>query len=336
MENCLVSFGANIGDAAGTIRDAAKELEKLTSSAGGCTFQLSRLFRTPPVGGPSGQPPFINAVAAIHTSLSPWQLWSAVRQVEQQFGRQRNLRWEARKLDLDILLFGQERIWTPQLKIPHPRMCMRRFILMPACDVAADWIDPVSRSSIFELSSRLKSGPASLCLIGHQHSAATSILAEAARQAKATWLRPESNCDAIKNPDQSRVHRNASRWVQFVPRPASEDSSKSTSGENFGNYLNNSFHQVSDAEPCLAVCLAEPEPAPSEHSNGLQGKEAAWEDVYRNLATRLNLLASSPNRPPPLEYVGGRYLLPADDLDWATHELVAALDAMDCPVEPLE
>jgi 2-amino-4-hydroxy-6-hydroxymethyldihydropteridine diphosphokinase len=153
MHRCLISFGANIGDAKSTVLYASQLLGQMLPS--GDSVQLSRLYQTPPVGGPAGQSQFINAVAAIRTQLSPWEVWHVIRSIENQLGRERQRRWEARRIDLDILLYDDRLIWTPQLKIPHPRMCMRSFILKPALDVAADWLDPVSQMTIQQLNDNL-------------------------------------------------------------------------------------------------------------------------------------------------------------------------------------
>lgn len=287
MSRCLVSFGANLGDPLETIQKAAEFLQ-LQIGCPPTSFRLSNFYRTPPVGGPSGQPPFVNAVAAIETSKNAWELWEAVRNTESEFGRSRNQRWEARKIDLDILLFDSLRIWTPQLKIPHPRMCMRRFILTPAAEVAADWNDPVTDWSIGRLAANLQGGQGNLVFVTQDEFLGANVLEDAARKAMAQWrkwpLIPEAT------PERNR-------WVSLV-----------AAGQ---------FHQPPQAR--LTVF------ASSKQSEG-----AAWEDRDRQLARDLGLDAGGSTMH---RLDGPRYLLPIDDLDWAAHELVAALDAMDCPVE---
>ncbi len=166
MPRCLISFGANLGVPAITIRQAAEQIEQMLGSRLHAS-QMSRLVRTPAVGGPSGQPPFVNAVAALEVTgdTTAWDLWHIVREVEHRLGRVRQERWEARRIDVDVLLFDDQRVWTPQFKLPHPRMIMRRFILEPACDVAAEWLEPVSGWSIRQLAAWLTRWPASVVLI---------------------------------------------------------------------------------------------------------------------------------------------------------------------------
>lgn len=297
MSRCLVSFGANLGDAAQTIQAAAHLLRERLGLEDR-HYHLSRLFKTPPVGGPAGQPPFVNAVAAIETDRSEWQVWAVIRELEMHFGRERNQRWEARKLDLDILLYDNHRIWTPHLKIPHPRMCMRRFILLPACDVAANWLDPVSNLSLQTLASNLQNQPANLCLVSTSTGSATNILAEVARLSGAQWS------SSSKQHIDAPVNLSVGRWVEML------------ASSNLGT-LSNSMATN------LWVFLA----AKTE----LDG--VAWEDYHRNTAAKLNLIPGSTGAPWNLP--GARYLLASDDTDWAVHELVAALEAMDCPVEAL-
>ncbi len=310
MPRCLISLGANLGDALATIQQAARELGQLI----GCSptdCQLSRFFHTPPVGGPPGQPPFVNAVLALTTLHSPWEVWQAVRDVEQHFGRRRVRRWEARPIDLDILLYDDVRIWTPQFKIPHPRMCMRRFILEPAMDVAADWIDPVSKWSVQQLAQRLRASRANLLVFGDWRS--QTLLAQVAQGAVASWCNfqpqtpvPESSTadppplTAIEGPSQSR-------WVGWLPM----DCLKQRVGKI----------EILPA-PKLIVFLADMDADSS----------AQWEDLHAGLARSLNLKIQ--HEPvPSWSLDGARYLLATHDQQWAVHEMIAALEAMDCPVE---
>ncbi len=299
MGRSLVSLGANIGDPLATIQQVAAELRQQI----GCPadqFRLSRMFRTPPVGGPSGQPPFVNAVAAIEADIDPWELWAIVRRLEHQFGRERNLRWEARKIDLDILLCNHQKVWTPHLKIPHPRMCMRRFILVPAADVAADWTDPVTGQTIEQLASRLQTGPASLALVSSHQASALKLLEKAARLSVAVWHESAAgDFDGVSDV----ASRHATRWVAFVP---------------FDELANSTVLPVAK----LSVFLGEPTPT----------ADIAWEDFHRQLAVKLNLVPAAVGA---LPLSMPRYLLAAEHSDWAVHELVAALEAMDCPVEAI-
>ena len=153
MPRTLISLGANLGSVRESMR-AAKRL--LADSFGSSNLSLSQLYRTPPVGGPGGQGDFLNAVAAIETDRSIWAVWEIIKSIESTLGRQRQLRWEARRIDIDLLLYDQQRIWTPHLKVPHPRMCMRTFVILPAFEIAPDWIEPVTGWSIANLKDHLQ------------------------------------------------------------------------------------------------------------------------------------------------------------------------------------
>lgn len=105
----------------------------------------SRLYRTAPVGGPEGQPEYLNAVVELRPAPAyrdPRALLAALHDLEAHFGRRRRVRWEARHLDLDLLALGDEVRDEPGLQLPHPRMMERAFVLTPLLDVAPRWRDP--------------------------------------------------------------------------------------------------------------------------------------------------------------------------------------------------
>ena len=153
MPRTLISLGANLGNVRESML-AAKRL--LADSFGSANLILSQLYRTPAIGGPDGQGDFLNAVVAIQTDQSIWEVWETIKAIEFTLGRQRQLRWEARRIDVDLLLYDQQRIWTPHLKIPHPRMCMRTFVVLPAFEIVPDWIEPVTGWSISKLKDHLQ------------------------------------------------------------------------------------------------------------------------------------------------------------------------------------
>lgn len=128
----FVGLGANLADPRNQVEQAFAALEKLPDSR---LLARSRCYRTRPVG-PQDQPAFINAVAALETRLDPLALLAALQQIELAQGRRRDgERWGPRTLDLDLLLFGDQRRQLPQLKVPHPRMTERAFVLVPLQDL---------------------------------------------------------------------------------------------------------------------------------------------------------------------------------------------------------
>ena len=99
---------------------------------------------------------YLNAVAELATTLTAHELLSALQSIEARFGRERDVRWGPRTLDLDLLIFGEVVASEPELELPHPRMTERRFVLEPLAEIAPELIVPVSGLTIAELLSRLK------------------------------------------------------------------------------------------------------------------------------------------------------------------------------------
>lgn len=131
-----IGLGANLGDAAGTLRAA---LSAIAALPGTTLVAASPLYLTP-AWGMQTQPDFINAAARLDTALEAPALLAALLQIERQFGRQRSgaQRWGPRTLDLDLLLYGDAVIELPGLQVPHPRLHERAFALVPLADVAPE------------------------------------------------------------------------------------------------------------------------------------------------------------------------------------------------------
>lgn len=126
-----VALGANLGNAEQALRQALAALEGIP---GARVQRASSLYRTAPVDA-SG-PDYLNAVAEIATTLTAPALLDALQAIEQAAGRERPYRNAPRTLDLDLLLYGQARIDSPRLTLPHPRMGERAFVLVPLAEIA--------------------------------------------------------------------------------------------------------------------------------------------------------------------------------------------------------
>lgn len=132
-----VALGANLGDARQTVKDSLLALGQLPGTE--CTGQ-SRLYRTAPHEAQG--PDFINAVARLSTRLRAPDLLDALQALEKDAGRLRPYPNAPRTLDLDVLLYGDARIDSPRLTVPHPRLWGRAFVLYPLADVAPDRVKP--------------------------------------------------------------------------------------------------------------------------------------------------------------------------------------------------
>ena len=129
----FLGLGANLGDAAHTLRAAVQAL--CAQSELQCVA-CSPLYRTAPID--AGGPDYLNAVLAVHTRLSPAHLLLRLHALENDAGRARPYRNAPRTLDLDLLLYGDVRSAEPALMLPHPRMGQRAFVLRPLHDVAPE------------------------------------------------------------------------------------------------------------------------------------------------------------------------------------------------------
>jgi len=129
-----IGIGANLGDARANVLDAIERLARLPE---GRLVRASSLYRTDPID--SSGDDYVNAVACIDTTLAPHALLAALHGIEQAHGRERPYRNAPRTLDLDLLLYGDERIAdAPTLIVPHPRMHERAFVLVPLAELARD------------------------------------------------------------------------------------------------------------------------------------------------------------------------------------------------------
>ena len=135
--DCVVGLGSNVGDRAGHLKAAVVMLARL-----GTVAALSDVYETAAVGGPS-QPAYLNAAARLETGLGPRDLLEALQRVECAEGRVRREHWGPRTLDLDLLWIGGLAVFSPVLTVPHPRLAVRAFALVPMLDVAPDAVDPV-------------------------------------------------------------------------------------------------------------------------------------------------------------------------------------------------
>jgi 2-amino-4-hydroxy-6-hydroxymethyldihydropteridine diphosphokinase len=149
-----IAIGTNLGDRSAHLAFAVDQLSRLLDE-----IRVSAAIETAPEGVPDAQPPFLNATAVGFTTLTPRALLDALLEIERRDGRERPYRYAARTLDLDLILFGEQVVNEEGLEVPHPRFRERRFVLAPLAEIAGDWRDPVTGSTISALLRSLPAGP---------------------------------------------------------------------------------------------------------------------------------------------------------------------------------
>lgn len=134
MTLAYVGLGANLDDPRRQLEQAFRDIDRIEGTR---VMRRSSLYRSAPLGY-ADQPDFVNAVAQLETALPARALLSELQAIEARHGRRRSFANAPRPLDLDLLLFGEERIASPELTLPHPRMHERAFVLMPLIEIAPE------------------------------------------------------------------------------------------------------------------------------------------------------------------------------------------------------
>jgi len=162
MSRCWIALGGNQGSVSETFRRAAELLHR---TPGITVTQVSQLYTTAPVGADAGGE-FLNAAAELQSTLSPFDLLVRLQDVETQLGRTRTVHWGPRTLDLDLLLYADQKVSTPTLTVPHPHLWYRRFVLDPLVEIAPDVVHCGHGLPIAQLRERLLSRPLNCVLLG--------------------------------------------------------------------------------------------------------------------------------------------------------------------------
>ncbi|MEM6978230.1 MAG: 2-amino-4-hydroxy-6-hydroxymethyldihydropteridine diphosphokinase [Planctomycetota bacterium] len=324
---CLISLGSNLGDRHAIMADAAAAISQANVDGvplvGQCEsiefspdsgsvatvvrnerrigLRTSRLYQTPAIGGPGGQSPFLNAVAAFATDIPASAVLDILQAIESDLGRQRRVRWGARVIDLDVVLHGRLEGQSTAgrrgliggrgpagssraLVVPHPRYTARKFVLTPACDVAADFCDPRFGWTIGELNQHLDADVPSVALTGGDEAIRMQLCHQLADRHQITIL-PES-ARGIAPPDLRTA------YVSPVVPACLRDSPVPVADESRPPRL-----------PRLIVRIQRTTPAdrwPAPHQ--------IW----------------------PCGWRWPEYRLEVDDLAWAVDEIASALDSMRC------
>jgi 2-amino-4-hydroxy-6-hydroxymethyldihydropteridine diphosphokinase len=177
-------------------------------------LQTSRFHESKPVGGPAGQPAFLNGACLLETELPPQDLLNTLQAVENTLERQRDIRWGPRTVDLDLLLYDSLEINREDLTVPHPRMTTRRFVLEPCVEIAPDFVHPASGCSVRDLLENISPTHRRISICGVPGSGAAEV---ANTLADATIARVIHGCVALAQTMADDCHR----YRRFLERPTS-------------------------------------------------------------------------------------------------------------------
>ena len=172
MALALVGIGSNIGARSAQLDEAVALLGQTENIQ---LRAVSRWHETLPIGGPPGQGPFLNGALLLETSLGPEPLFKILMEIENRLGRQREVRWQARTVDLDLLVYDNLMIELPALSIPHPRFAYRKFVIEPAAEIAPDLVHPVIGWTMARLRDHLRHAKPYVAIAGRAKSSKTRL-----------------------------------------------------------------------------------------------------------------------------------------------------------------
>ncbi|MFM8496482.1 MAG: 2-amino-4-hydroxy-6-hydroxymethyldihydropteridine diphosphokinase [Planctomycetia bacterium] len=177
MARCLIGCGSNQGRPRQYLDDAR---ELLRAMPGVTLVAASRPRETRPIGGPPGQPAFLNGAFLLETDFSPTDVLGVLQAIENTLHRERSERWGPRTIDLDLLLYDDAVIDEPALTVPHPRMSTRRFVLEPCAEIAPEFVHPLAGCSVRDLLAAVSSDHLHVAVVGVPGSGAPEVAAAVA------------------------------------------------------------------------------------------------------------------------------------------------------------
>ncbi len=169
MTTVFLALGSNLGDRKTNLYTAIDFLRRKITIQ-----RLSSIYETEPAYV-TDQPPFLNLVLQGETDLKPMELLRLAKSIEHEMGRQKTIRFGPRVVDVDILLYGDERIRAPLLIVPHPRMTERAFVLIPLAEIAPDLVIPGTDRPVSHLAASLPAGGLGKIMDGGGHEPANPV-----------------------------------------------------------------------------------------------------------------------------------------------------------------
>lgn len=211
---CLVGLGSNLGPRQALLEQA---IALLSQSPDVEVVARSAWRETRPVGGPPDQPPYLNGAALLSTTCDPQGVWARLQDVERRLGRARDVRWGPRTVDLDLLLYDRATLSSSTLKLPHPRMAWRRFVLEPAAEIAADMLHPTTGWSVGRLLAHLNTAKPYVAVAGPIAAGKTALAQAVAARLTARWIPEQIDVDllsAFYADPVERAWRTEVAWLQ--------------------------------------------------------------------------------------------------------------------------
>jgi 2-amino-4-hydroxy-6-hydroxymethyldihydropteridine diphosphokinase len=210
MARCLIGCGSNLGQRREQLDRA---LELLRFMPGVELVAVSRFHETRPVGGPADQGAYLNGACLIQTDLPPRDILGMLFAVENTLERRRDHRWGERTIDLDLLLYDELVVESPELTLPHPRMATRRFVLEPCAEIAAELRHPLAACTIRDLLDNISVPHPLVAVVGAPGSGAPEVAAAIADATLARLIRaPAAVGDVSRGRSVEQLLETVAAW----------------------------------------------------------------------------------------------------------------------------
>jgi len=251
MARCLLALGSNLGDRQAILSQACAKLAILPSCQ---LLARSRWYKTSPIGGASRQSEYLNGAVLLETSLATLKLATALRQTENLLGRQRVVRWDARTLDIDMLLYDSEIIETEEWTVPHPRMAFRNFVLEPAAEIAGAMLHPTTGWTIARLLAHLRNSSRFVVVTSNKEHAAGRLVSH---------LSASLGCPVWLDAEKILIAASGSQTGSGVEFPTNRSSGPPVLAELSPKTIEilakSLLHQYDFFRPALVIAIDDPE-----------------------------------------------------------------------------